>query len=101
ETVPVGGFQPIDFSNPAGLFELSDVVPGSVSLYVGAPGYREAIVSGIAISEGQVHEEIVVSLRPGSVLSGRVVDAFSGEGIAGAVVSWQPERPGAPTGVIA
>ncbi|HSE62971.1 MAG TPA: carboxypeptidase regulatory-like domain-containing protein [Thermoanaerobaculia bacterium] len=76
------------FQSPDGSFELADVPPGKWGVRVSAPGYRPAEVSGIEIAEGETKEGVVVALRKGAVISGRVLDARRGTGVANASVAW-------------
>jgi protocatechuate 3,4-dioxygenase beta subunit len=76
------------FQSPDGSFELADVPPGKWSVRAAAPGYRPAEVSGIEVGEGETKEGVVVPLKKGGVISGRVLDPRRGAGVANASVSW-------------
>ncbi|HEU5251101.1 MAG TPA: carboxypeptidase regulatory-like domain-containing protein, partial [Thermoanaerobaculia bacterium] len=76
------------FQSPDGGFELSDVPPGKWNVRVSAPGYRPAEVSGIELAEGETKEGVVVSLKKGGVVTGRVLDPRRGTGVPNASVSW-------------
>jgi protocatechuate 3,4-dioxygenase beta subunit len=76
------------FQSPDGSFELADVPPGKWGVRVSSPGYRPAEVSGIEIAEGETKEGVVVALKKGAVISGRVLDPRRGTGVPNASVSW-------------
>lgn len=76
------------FQSPDGSFELADVPPGKWGVRVSAPGYRPAEVSGIEIAQGETKEGVVVALKKGAVISGRVLDPRRGTGVPNAAVSW-------------
>ncbi|HEX9689169.1 MAG TPA: carboxypeptidase-like regulatory domain-containing protein, partial [Thermoanaerobaculia bacterium] len=93
------------FQSPDGSFELADVPPGKWGVRVSSPGYRPAEVSGIEIAEGETKEGVVVALKKGAVISGRVLDPRRGTGVPNASVSWtegsDASRMGAAMGVLA
>ena len=76
------------FQSADGSFELADVPPGKWNVRATSPGYRPAEVSGIEIGEGETKEGVVVGLKKGGVISGRVLDPRRGTGVANASVSW-------------
>jgi protocatechuate 3,4-dioxygenase beta subunit len=88
------------FHSEDGSFELPDVPPGKWSIRAEAAGYRPADVSAVELAPGEVKEGIVLSLKVGGKLSGRVIDAARGNGIANASVSWRPSSTGGPAGFI-
>jgi hypothetical protein len=91
-----GGPQEKAFQSADGSFELAEVPPGRWSIRASAPGYRSAEVSPVEVAEGETKEGIVVSLKKGGALSGRVLDPRRGTGVANASVTWQEPSPGAP-----
>ncbi|MGE5277312.1 MAG: carboxypeptidase regulatory-like domain-containing protein, partial [Acidobacteriota bacterium] len=78
-----------DFRSEDGSFELSDVPPGKITLTASAPGYLDGSLAGIEVGEGEVKEGIVLSLRKGRSISGRVLDPRRGTGVPNATVSWR------------
>jgi 5-hydroxyisourate hydrolase-like protein (transthyretin family) len=71
-----------------GSFEIPDVAPGKLTLNVEAPGYLAGSLSGIELGEGEVKEGVIVSLKKGRAVSGRVLDP-RGNAVANATVSWR------------
>jgi len=71
-----------------GSFEMPDVAPGKLTINVEAPGYLAGSLSGIDLGEGEVKEGVVVSLKKGRAISGRVLDP-KGNAVANATVSWR------------
>jgi protocatechuate 3,4-dioxygenase beta subunit len=76
------------FQSADGSFELPNVPPGKWNVRATSPGYRPAEVSGIEIAEGETKEGVVVGLKKGGVISGRVLDPRRGTGVPNASVSW-------------
>lgn len=76
------------FQSSDGSFELADVPPGKWSVRATSPGYRPMEVSGIEVGEGETKEGVVVSLKKGGTVSGRVLDPRRGTGVPNASVDW-------------
>ncbi|MDQ5858899.1 MAG: carboxypeptidase regulatory-like domain-containing protein [Acidobacteriota bacterium] len=76
------------FQSSDGSFELADVPPGKWSVRATSPGYRPSEVSGIEVAEGETKEGVVVSLKKGGVVTGRVLDPRRGTGVPNASVDW-------------
>ena len=86
------------FQSDDGTFELTDVPPGKWTIRGAAAGYRSAEASGVEVGEGETKEGVVLSLKKGGGLSGRVVDP-RGTAVANASVTWHPaETGGGPMG---
>ncbi|MCI4354629.1 MAG: carboxypeptidase regulatory-like domain-containing protein, partial [Thermoplasmata archaeon] len=86
------------FQSDDGTFELTDVPPGKWTIRGAAAGYRSAETSGVEVGEGETKEGVVLSLKKGGGLSGRVTDS-RGTAVANASVSWHPaESGGGPMG---
>ncbi len=86
------------FQSDDGTFELTDVPPGKWTIRGTAGGYRSAEASGVEVGEGETKEGVVLSLKKGSGLSGRVTDP-RGTAVANASVTWHPaETGGGPMG---
>jgi protocatechuate 3,4-dioxygenase beta subunit len=86
--VMAGGETQKTFQSPDGSFELADVPPGKWIIRASSPAYRPADVSGIELAEGETKEGIVISLKKGAVVSGRVLDPRRGTGVPNAAVAW-------------
>lgn len=69
-----------------GRFRLSFPAPGPVTLAAVAHGYRTKVISGIEVPAGGEAGPVEVSLEPGAVLEGRVLDE-RGRPVPGAQVS--------------
>ncbi|HUM02734.1 MAG TPA: carboxypeptidase regulatory-like domain-containing protein, partial [Thermoanaerobaculia bacterium] len=78
-----------DFRSDDGTFEVTGVTPGKVEVTASAPGYLDGKVTGVEVSEGEVKEGVVVSLKKGRAISGRVLDPERGGGVPNATVSWR------------
>ncbi len=86
------------FQSDDGSFELTDVPPGKWTIRGATAGYRSAEASGIEVGEGETKEGVVLSLKKGGGLSGRVIDP-RGAAVANASVTWHPaETGGGPMG---
>jgi large repetitive protein len=72
-----------------GSFELGDVAPGKWTVHVTAEGYRPADVAGVEVAEGATKDGVVISLKRGGGVTGRVVDPQQGTGVANASVTYQ------------
>lgn len=93
---PGGAPGPQNFRSADGGFELAGVPPGNWSVRATATGYRSADVSGVSVGAGETKEDVVVALKRGGTLAGKVLDANAGVAIANATVSWEPA--GSPPG---
>ncbi len=76
------------FHSEDGSFELPDVPPGRWTIRAEAAGYRAAELSGVEVGPGETKEGVVLSLKRGGTLTGRVVEATQGAPVANASVSW-------------
>jgi protocatechuate 3,4-dioxygenase beta subunit len=95
--IMMGGRQPDrSFQSSDGTFELTDVAPGKWSVSASSPGYRPAEVTGIEVAEGETKEGIVLQMRKGAVVTGRVLDPRRGTGVPNATVTWSEEGGGGP-----
>ncbi|MBI3090228.1 MAG: carboxypeptidase regulatory-like domain-containing protein [Candidatus Tectomicrobia bacterium] len=73
-------------SDSAGAYSIAGLSPGTVELTVNAPGYREATVRGVEIrADATVTADATLEPLP-ATLRGTVVQARSGEALAGALV---------------
>jgi protocatechuate 3,4-dioxygenase beta subunit len=96
--IRMGGDTEKTFQSPDGTFELTGVPAGKWNVIASAAGYRPAEVAGIEIAEGETKEGVVLSLKKGASVSGRVLDPRRGTGVPNASVSWSQDsgsqRPG-------
>lgn len=89
------------FQSEDGSFELPDVPAGKWTIRAGASGYRNGETSGVELGEGETKDGVVISLRKGGSLSGRVLDPRKGTGVPNAAVSWQAAgTSGGPAGAM-
>jgi hypothetical protein len=79
------------FQSEDGSFELTEVPPGKWTVRGTAAGYRSAEASGIEIGEGETKEGVVLQLKRGGGLAGRVLDP-RGAAVANASVTWHPSE---------
>src|SRR5688572_16959287 len=77
-----------------GRFEWQYVPPGRWTVTASAPGYQRFELIDLLISSGDTAPEIVLPLRRGYRLRGRVYDELSGAGIASASVSFRESDVG-------
>jgi hypothetical protein len=79
------------FQSEDGTFELTEVPPGKWTVRGSAAGYRSAEVSGVEVGEGETKEGVVLEMKKGGGLAGRVVD-LRGTAVANASVTWHPSE---------
>lgn len=84
-----GGNPDRSFQSEDGSFVLPEVPPGKWTIRASAAGYRNGETSSVDVGEGETKEGIVISLRKGGSLAGRVLDPARGAGLPNASVSWQ------------
>ncbi|MEO8191282.1 MAG: carboxypeptidase regulatory-like domain-containing protein [Acidobacteriota bacterium] len=84
------------FQSEDGSFELPDVPAGKWTIRAAASGYRNGETSGVELGEGETKDGVLISLRRGGSLTGRVLDPKKGTGVPNASVSWQ--APGSSGG---
>ncbi|HEV2063761.1 MAG TPA: carboxypeptidase regulatory-like domain-containing protein, partial [Thermoanaerobaculia bacterium] len=82
------------FQSADGTFELTDVPPGKWTIRASASSYRNADVSGVEVVEGETKEGVVLSLKKGGSLAGRVLDPQKGTGVPNASVTWRAQGGG-------
>jgi protocatechuate 3,4-dioxygenase beta subunit len=75
-----------------GTFRVTGLAPGTLNLEVSADGYRTRRTGGVQIPEDRDVEHLEVTLEPGVILAGRVLDSL-GEPVGDANVWVHPERP--------
>jgi protocatechuate 3,4-dioxygenase beta subunit len=75
----------ITFEDAGGHFRLDSLKPGKVQLTVSAPGYPETKVDDVEVSESAVKKGLIVRLRPGATIRGKVENQ-DGHPVAGAQV---------------
>jgi protocatechuate 3,4-dioxygenase beta subunit len=75
-----------------GTFRVTGLAPGTLNLEVSAGGYRTRRTGGVQIPEDRDIEHFEVTLEPGVILAGRVLDSL-GEPVGDASIWVHPERP--------
>lgn len=81
------------YQSEDGTYELPDVPAGKWTIRASAVGYRNGETSGVDVAEGETKEGVVISLRRGGSLSGRVLNT-QGATVPNASVSWQTAGSG-------
>jgi len=79
------------FQSEDGSFELTEVPPGKWTVRGSAAGYRSAEASGLEVGEGETKEGVVLQLKRGGGVAGRVLDP-RGTAVANASVTWHPSE---------
>jgi len=65
----------VTFEDPAGRFRLEGIEPGEVALTFRAEGYLTEVVDEITVVEGEPTRGVIVSMQPGGVVRGLVIDS--------------------------
>jgi hypothetical protein len=74
------------FNNPEGKFELGGLEAGSYVMQIAAPGFAPTYSDTFIVTQGIVTPDVRVELGQGGTITGRVVDAVSGQPVAGAQI---------------
>ena len=82
------------FRTVDGRFEWEYLPPGTWNFAASAPGYQRFEFIGLNILKGEVTPEIVLPLRAGHRVNGRVYDEASGAGIAAATIAFRESDTG-------
>ncbi len=82
------------FHSADGRFEWQYLPPGSWTVTINANGYQRFNLSGLLLSRGAVAPEVVLPLRPGHTLHGRVYDEGTGTAIVSASISFRESDMG-------
>ena len=82
------------FRTADGRFEWQHVPPGSWDVTASARGYQRFELIRLHLLRGKATSEIVLPLRPGHSLRGRIYDEASGAGIAAASVGFREADTG-------
>lgn len=77
------------FDTDDGRFEWADATPGVWAIIGSARGYQRFELEGVQLQPGETTPEIVMPLRRGHAVKGRVYDEASGVGIAAASVNFR------------
>ncbi|HEV7516518.1 MAG TPA: carboxypeptidase-like regulatory domain-containing protein, partial [Thermoanaerobaculia bacterium] len=75
-----------------GIFRVTGLAPGTLNLEVSAGGYQTRRTGGVQIPEDRDVEHLDITLEPGVILAGRVLDK-QGEPVGDASIWVHPERP--------
>lgn len=89
ENAPSPTNQAKSYQSGDGSFEFNDIEPGQYALEANAEDFAPTLSSTFFVDRGQVVENVVIQMKAGGGLRGRIV-AASGEPIAGAEVSVNP-----------
>ena len=81
------------FQSDDGSFELSEVPPGKWTVRATAAGYKPATLAAVEVPEGGAREGVVIPMKRGGTLAGRVVEP-RGSAVANASVSWSAAGSG-------
>jgi protocatechuate 3,4-dioxygenase beta subunit len=81
------------FQSDDGSFEVSDVPPGKWTVRATAAGYKPATIAGVEVPEGGARDGVVIPMKRGGTLAGRVID-LRGSVVANASVSWSAAGSG-------
>lgn len=92
----MGGPNDRAFQSADGSFELTDVTPGRWIVRATAAGYRAAELGPVELAEGETKDGLVLTLKKGGTLSGRVLDPRRGTGVPNATVGWQAAAADSP-----
>ncbi|MFI5181677.1 MAG: carboxypeptidase regulatory-like domain-containing protein [Thermoanaerobaculia bacterium] len=84
-----------------GTFQLDDVPPGTWSVVVEAKGYQPARAGNVVVEEGGTVRDVEIKVSLGAALKGRVLDATTGQPVAGAMVMHGSAGAGAGAGPLA
>lgn len=82
------------FRTVDGRFEWEYLSPGDWTVTASGSGYQRFELIGLRIVRGRATPEVILPLRPGHRLSGRVYDEASGVGIAAASVGFRQSDTG-------
>jgi hypothetical protein len=77
------------FDTDDGRFEWADASPGVWAIIGSARGYQRFELEGVRLQPGETTPEIVMPLRRGHAVKGRVYDEATGVGIAAASVNFR------------
>ncbi len=81
-----GSSAAVQFRSDDGRFEMEKLPAGPATIRVKASGFRPAEVSSLVLP---LAEEIVVPMKPGVSVEGRILDATSRRPITNATISWR------------
>lgn len=79
-----------NFKSATGRFLWTDVAEGTWRAAVTAPGYQQFNVDDLQIAPGKATREIVMPLRRGFAVRGRVFELSTGAGVVDATISFRP-----------
>jgi len=87
--------RPIAFDSPDGTFSLRELAPRAHYLAVSADGYATGRSFEVQVAADRVARDVVVKLRKGATLRGKVIEARTGAPVANAavVLSYEPAVP--------
>lgn len=77
------------FKTKDGRFECRGVPAGVWTIFAKARGYQRFELPAVAIADDQAAQEVLIPMRPGQALKGRVFDEATDAGIAGATLNFR------------
>lgn len=77
------------FTTKDGRFECRGLRAGIWTIFATARGYQRFELRGVEISSSKTAEEVLIPMRQGYALQGRVFDESSDDGIAGATINFR------------
>ena len=83
-----------EFQSKDGRFEWPNLPAGQWLMTASAASYQRFDLANLEISDGATSQEVVLPMRPGFTLRGRVYDEASQTGIASATISFRESRVG-------
>ena len=82
----MGNITSSEFTNSEGAYELGGLEAGSYVMQIEAPGYAPTYSESFVVSQGLVTPDVNVAIGEGGSISGRVVNATTGEPVVGALI---------------
>ncbi|HEY5756345.1 MAG TPA: carboxypeptidase regulatory-like domain-containing protein [Steroidobacter sp.] len=82
------------FRTKDGRFEQRDLPVDLANIFTSAPGYQRFDIPGVSLSEQAPVKEILIPIRAGHALRGRVIDEITKEPIAAAKISFREAAVG-------
>lgn len=82
------------FKTKDGRFECKGVPAGVWTILATAHGYQRFELNGVTIASDTAAQEVLIPMRSGQILQGRVFDEATDDGIAGAQVSFREAEIG-------
>lgn len=75
------------FQSEDGFFQFDGLEPGLYNVIIGAPGFAQAVIEGVAVNSNQWVDMQTVRLGQGGRVLGQIIDANTNQPVAGAKVT--------------